>query len=646
MSRSTERDRKRGIYATPPPLVGYVARSVDRLLVERFGRTEGLADRDVRLLDPAAGPMNFVIEACRLAIERGNAPGPRFAGVELVPEEHAKGVAAMRSFLTAHGSAHQSVPLYLADSLSGPAPWSRQHVGGILIALGNPPWRGHSANDGLWIRTLLRSYRLPDGRRDEGYFRVDGAPLGERNPKWLADDYVKFLRAAQWAVDRTGLGIVAFVVNHTCLDAPTFRGVRRSLLRTFEEIYVLDLHGNRRKRERSPDGGRPDEGVFSGVAQGAAVLLLVKHPALAKRVFRADLYGTRTEKLRVLGTWDAATTPWRQIRPRAPLYLFAATDAQVDREFRRGLSLPEIFPVHSPGVITGRDSLFTGIDRRTLEERIASLSGGGRELPVAAFLTRPFDVRFLLYAEGLLERPRTGVMAHMRGGANLGLVVSRQSKEGLGALVTRCIAGHKVVSAFDTNSLFPLYLYLRGKRMPNLAPGLRPRLAERYGRLPAPEDILGYVYAVLYNPSYRRRYGDLLRSEFPRVTFPHQHGAFLRMAGHGRELVALHLLEDPELSSTRVRVDGDAGAPLDALRPTYREGCVRLNRRGLSFAGIEPEVWEYRIGAYQVLPRWLWARKGRVLAWNESRGFRQMVEALRRTLTVQAQITEVGFGAE
>lgn len=647
MSRSTEGDRARGIYATPGPLVRFVVRSVDRLLEERFGKSGGLGDRDVRLFDPAAGSMNFVIAACRLAMERRRDPdtlvsehlSPHFAGSEVILKEHAEGVASMRRFLVAHGAGIQTVPLALADSLAGPRPWSGLDAGKIAIVLGNPPWRGHSTNNGAWIRSLLRGYRLPDGRRDEGYFRMHGTPLGERNLKWLADDYVKFLRAAQWAVDRAGSGIVAFVVNHTCLDAPTFRGLRRSLMRTFDEIYALDLHGNRRQRERRP-GGAPDENVFSGVAQGAAVLLLVKHANLPKRVFRADLYGTRREKLRILAKGDAASILWTEIRPQAPFYLFAKTDSQVEREFRAGLSLPEIFPVYSPGVITGHDALFIGFDLGALAERIARLRGRGTDLPVTGFLTRPFDVRFLLYAHQLLERPRTGVMAHMRDDGNLGLVVSRQSKEGLGALVTRCIAGHKVVSAFDTNSLFPLYLHHRGKRTPNLAPDLRRELAGRYGKLPTPEDILGYVYAVLYKPSYRDWYCDFLRREFPRIAFPREYNVFCRMAGLGRELIALHLLEDPQLSGTRVRVDGDAGAPLDS-RPVYHEGRVILNREGLSFAGIKPEVWAYRIGAYQVLPHWLRARKGRVLTWNESRGFRQTVEALRRTLTVEAQISEV-----
>jgi predicted helicase len=646
--------RERGVYATPPQLVRYVVQSVDRLLQERFGRPEGLGDRDVRLLDPAAGPMNFVIEAARLAIEHGRGGpgaltsehlGPHFAGIELVPEEHAQGVSAMQRFFKAHGASGQTRSLFLANSLAGSGVWSGLRAGCVAVVLGNPPWRGHSVNSGSWIRTLVRGYRLPDGRRDEGYFRVDGAPLGERNPKWLADDYVKFLRAAQWAVDRAGSGIVAFVVNHTCLDAPTFRGVRRSLLRTFDEIYAFDLHGNRRKQERSPDGGR-DEGVFPGVAQGAAVLLLVKRAGLRKRILRADLYGARREKLRVLSKEDATTTTWTEIRPAVPSYLFVRTDAQVEREFRRGFSLPEIFPVYSPGVITGRDALFTGLDRRALEERIARLPGRGRDLPVIGFLTRPFDVRFLLYADRLIERPRTGVMAHMRDGANLGLVVSRQSKEGLGALVTRCIAGHKVVSAFDTNSLFPLYLNPETERAPNLAPDLLAKLRERYGVTLEPEDIFRYVYAVLYSPAYRERYREILRREFPRIVFPTERSLFLRLAGLGGELVGLHLLEDPRLARSAVCLAGDAALPLVPGRARWdycgNEGRVSLNREGFRLEGIEPEVWAYRIGAYHVLDRWLSARAGRILAWTEARDSRWIAEALRLTLKVEMELAAMG----
>lgn len=645
--------RARGIYRTPRPLVCFVLRSVDHLLQERFGKPEGLANHAVRLLDPAAGPMNFVIEACRVAVgheENSSAViakhlSSHFAGIELLPVRHAQGKTAMQRFWHARGLGDETpVPLHLANALNAPLdPWGDEAAGRISVIVGNPPWRGESANQGSWIRELLRGYRLPDGRSDEGYFRVDGVALGERNPKWLADDYVKFLRVAQWTVDRAGKGIVAFVLSHTCLDAPTFRGLRRSLLRTFDEIYALDLHGNRRKREQSPDG-RADEGVFPGVAQGAAVLFLVKRPGLPKRAFRSDLYGSRRQKLLTLGQSGLAALAWTEILPKAPSYLFVATDAQIEREFQRGLSLPEIFPFSSPGVVTGQDAFWTGIDRRSLERRIAD-SDFPSSQPVIAFLVRPFDVRFLCYAGKLLARPRRAVMVHMQSGANLGLVVSRQTKEEFGAVVTRVIPGHKVVSAFDTNSLFPLYLFSETKRLPNLAPELLSELGERYGMTLEPEEVFYYVYATLYSPAYRKRYREILRREFPRIVFPSDRSLFFRMAGFGRELVALHLLEDPRLAQSTVCLAGDVGRPLapGRARWDYRgsDGRVSLNPEGLRLEGIEPEVWAYRVGAYNVLERWLWARAGRVLAWTEARDFRWIAEALRLTLKVEVELAEV-----
>jgi predicted helicase len=628
-----------------------VIRAVDELLRDRFGSPEGLGSPEVRLLDPAAGPMNFITEACRL-VQAGTDRGVslaghferRFAGIEIEPERHAKGEALMRRFLGIQGSAGEvSVPLHLGDALHGPFdPWEKRDAGGIRVVVGNPPWRGHSANQGAWIRDLVRGYVLPDGRKSEGYFRVDDAALGERNPKWLSDDYVKFLRLAQWTVDRAGHGIVAFVLSHTWLDAPTFRGLRRSLMLTFEEIYVLDLHGNRRKREKAPGGG-VDEGVFPGVAQGAAVLFLVKRPGLPKRIFRADLYGSRRAKLRTLGELGLAALPWQEVRPQAPAYLFAATDARIDREFQGGLSLAEIFPLHAPGVITGRDALFTGIDRRALEECLGKRSDPRPEL-VCGFLVRPFDIRFLLYEGALLARPRSAVMGHMRGGENLGLVVSRQTKEEFGAIVTRLIPGHKVVTAFDTNSLFPLYLRPEGERVPNLASGLIATLSERYGLALRPEDVFHYVYAVLYNPVYRRRYRENLRREFPRIVFPAERSLFLLMAASGREFVALHLLEDPRLARSPVGLVGDARAPLRTARPVYeeRDGSVEVARGALAFRGIPPEAWEYRIGAYPVLFRWLQARSGRVLSWIEARSFRRIVASLAHTEKIQRSMPAEG----
>ena len=248
--------KRRGLYATPSPLVAFVVRSVHLLLQSRFGKPAGLADPTVRLLDPAAGPLNFVLAACRQAVaahrERGgNVQAllsrhllPHFHGVELLTSEHARGLIAMRRFLESLGFAgwRERISFRLADALAGPVAttFEPSEERTVPVLIGNPPWCGHSANQGSWISSLLRGYPLPDGRKEEGYFRVDGQPLGERNSKWLSDDYVKFLRLAQWKIDQAGEGIVAFVVNHNGLDALTFRGLRRSLMGSFEEIYAFE----------------------------------------------------------------------------------------------------------------------------------------------------------------------------------------------------------------------------------------------------------------------------------------------------------------------------------------------------------------------------------------------------------------------
>jgi predicted helicase len=650
--------KRRGVYATPSPLVAFVVRSVHLLLQSRFGKPAGLADSTVCLLDPAAGALNFVLAACRHAAtahrERGgNVQGllsrhllAHFHGVELLASEHARGLVEIRRFLEGQGFAgrRERFSFRLADALAGPEVTSFEPAdqGRVPVLLGNPPWCGHSANQGRWITSLLRGYTLPDGREEEGYFRVDGQALGERNSKWLSDDSVKFLRLAQWRIDQAGEGIGAFVVNHNGLDALTFRGFRRSLMGTFEEIYALDLHGNQRKRERAPDGG-PDENVFSGVAQGAAILLLVKRPGLPRRVFRADLFGTRKAKLRALGRGSVKTTAWSEVQPRSPVYLFLAGEARIEEEYRRGLALPEIFPIHSAGVITGRDALLTGLSRRAFENRCELQDGDGWRCKLTAYLARPFDVRHLLYAPDRLARPRRALMAHMGGGANLGLIVARQCKEEPGATVTRWMAGHKAVSAYDVSSVFPLYLRPENGGAANVAPELSWQLAERYGRIPEPSEILGYVYATLYNPCYRQRYQDLLRRGFPRIQFPQESGHFRRLAGLGGELIALHLLEDERLRASPVRFLGDGSQPLGTARKAvcdYREseGRLYVNEHGLCFEGIEPDVWRFRVGGYQVLSHWLQARAGLVLSYHQNRDLRRIAEALRLTLGVQSEI--------
>lgn len=667
--------RRHGVYATPPPLVGYLVRSIHRLLQERLGWAAGLADRRVRLLDPAAGTMNFVRTAWRLALEanwhRGREAGeilrehllPHSLGIEVLPAIHARGLVVLRRFLAVHGHQSESpLPLVLADALT-PAPELVAFPANVV--LGNPPWGRGAGPMGGWIDGLLADY-----------FQVDGLPLGERNPKWLHDDAIRFLRLAQWKIDEAGEGVAGLVLPHNGLDGLTLKGLRHSLLGSFDEIHLLDLHGNQRKRERSPNGG-PDENVFAGVAQGAALFLLVKRPGLPKRVRRADLYGERRAKLAALTGSHVGTTVWSDVNPSPPAYLFVAGDRRIEQEYRRGLSLPEIFPRHSAGVITGCDALAVSVERRLLEERLRGLreaSAPDRRLDprrweelhrdpdwsrrIRIVLARPFDHRYLLYADYFLARPRTAVMAHMEGGDNLALVACRQARGDVAALVTRSVIGHKAASGYDVSTLFPLYLHPGEEsagagppaRVPNLSPVLLARLAERYGAPPEPKEVLGYVYAVLHDPRYRRRYGELLRADFPRIPFPGEQGPFLRLAALGRELIGLHLLADERVLKPPVRVAG--AAPFDSIRNRLGSGLrtllkyhaaqrvLAVNTFGLRFEGVSPEVMSYEIGGYRVLAGWLLARAGRVLSAEGAMTFCATAAALGLTLEVQAKIAQ------
>ena len=707
--------RQRGVYYTPRELVSYVVRSVHRLLRTRLGRRDGFADPTVTLLDPAAGTLTFVVEAIRCAVSEVRSTLGGGAVPALVSDHLLRDFHAFELMMTPYAIGHlkmglileelgrplregERVPFYLTNALAirdlaqstipGTAALAREsHLAGrikkeerITVVLGNPPWSGRSANQGAAVGDPVREgYVAADGRRDEGYYQVDGKPLQEKGSKWLQDDYVKFLRFAQRKIDEVGEGIVALVTSHGYLDNPTFRGLRRSLLGTFDEIHLLDLHGNGKKKERAPDGAK-DASVFADVWQGAAVAILVKRPGLPKRVLRADLWGSRAAKLRWLEEHDVETTDWAEIDPQKPAFLFAPRDAALEREYRRGVSLPEIFPEHSVGIVTGRNAFALDTDPAELERRVGRLRSetvpddivrhewgavdkGRCGLEEARrriradsdwrtrfrdILVQPFDLRTIFYEDYVVERPREKVMRHLLIPGNLGLVAPRQHKEEPGALVTGTIVAHKAVSAFDINSVFPLYLHPEGRLYgsggrANLAASFLGLLEARLGESPSPELVLQYVYAVLYSPPYRRRYADLLRSDFPRIPLPPDRGAFLALAGLGAILIDLHLLRSDRLGRPEARFETGAGGLKG--RPEFRDGRLIVNPEGKAIAGISREVWEYRIGGHQVLDRWLASRAGKELRSQEMKDFLKIVEALRWTIEFQRRVGLLWGGA-
>ncbi|MHC5716968.1 MAG: N-6 DNA methylase, partial [Nostoc sp.] len=338
---------RRGVYYTPEPVVSYIVRSVDHILKTDFKLTDGLADatkvkvekpdkkgttetHKVLITDVATGTGTFlysVIDHIYNSLQLDTDAWsnyvsqhllPRLLGFELLMAPYA--VAHMKLGLQLAELGYkfdtlERLRVYLTNTLQEafqipPADdfdnWIRDEADAankikqeapVMVVMGNPPYSGHSANNGIWISNLLKGIDTITNQKTSSYFEVDGKPLGERNPKWLNDDYVKFIRFAQWRIEQTGYGILAFITNHGYLDNPTFRGMRQSLMNTFDDIYVLDLHGNSKKKEKCPDGSK-DENVFD-IQQGVAISIFVKRQdgnKEAANVYHADLYGLRESK--------------------------------------------------------------------------------------------------------------------------------------------------------------------------------------------------------------------------------------------------------------------------------------------------------------------------------------------------------------
>jgi len=289
---------KRGVYYTPEPVVSYITRSIHQLLKSKFGKVDGLASDSVTVLDPAAGTLTFPVAAIHIAADEyrqkygsGGVANlirdhilPHFHAFELMMAPYAMGHLKAGITLDELGyrlEGNERFQLYLTNTLewkdldqsalpglSSLAQESREagrvkRDVPIMVIMGNPPYFGHSDNKGEWISREIKEY-----------FQVDGHPLNERNPKWLQDDYVKFIRFAQWKIDQAGEGILGFITNHSYLDNPTFRGMRQSLMNSFDELYILNLHGNSLKKEKCPDGSK-DENVFD-IQAGVAIALFLK----------------------------------------------------------------------------------------------------------------------------------------------------------------------------------------------------------------------------------------------------------------------------------------------------------------------------------------------------------------------------------
>jgi predicted helicase len=549
----------------------------------------------------------------------------------------------------------------------------------FTVVVGNPPYAGHSSNNGPWIAGLV-----------DDYYYVKGKPLGERTSKWLQDDYVKFLRFAQHLVSDAGGGIVGFITNHGYLDNPTFRGMRYALLSTFSAIRILDLHGNLKKKEKAPDGTK-DENVFE-IQPGVAISLMSYSPHRINAIAHSEIFGLREFKYRWLNDTSLSETSWCCYEPTAPFMILYPQNASLRDEYACFWKSTDIFPINGVGMTTARDHVVIDFERVPLLKRAKQFRDSRQsdvdlcsdmEIPlklgwnissarrliqaetdldqfIIPVTYRPLDDRLIFYHDSLVWRTVKAVMRHMLAGQNLALAVGRAGQvidQGEWDLVyvTRSITEFNLYRR-GGNNLAPLYIYgeddllsSQKKRSPNFAPRFLRELAQSLNLrqdapnlLPSnltPEGIFHYIYAILYSPIYRNRYAEFLKIDFPRIPLTSRLELFRALAKLGGELVALHLLESPTVNNfiTSFTGKGDNTIP---KKPTWKENAVWINLTQ-RFEGVPENVWNFHIGGYQVCEKWLKDRKGRTLSADDIAHYQRIVVALSETIRIMAEIDQV-----
>ncbi len=720
---------RRGVYYTPEPVVSYIVSSINQILKTHFELADGLASPEVTLLDPAGGTLTFPAEALKLAVKEytekygeggktnliKNQILPNFYAFELMMAPYAIGHLKMSFLFEELGyrlNDDERFNLYLTNTLEiedleqiqipGLSSLSEEsHLAGkvkkdkaVLVILGNPPYSGHSANKNDWTEKLLKQ-DVVDGIPIQSYYKIDGKTLGEKNPKWLQDDYVKFLRFAQWKIKKAGFGIVGMITNHSYLDNPTFRGMRQSLMKTYNEIYILDLHGNSLKKETTPEGGK-DENVFA-IRQGVAIVLFVKLKDKKDcKIYHADLFGLREEKYNWLDKNKFTIKNYKEITPETPYYFLIKRDTEKIKNYLKWKKINDIFPVNSVGIVTARDGFVIGFNKNEIVNRILQfrnlsvpdgiireayklkdtgvwkLSKARNDLSkdlnwnsyYQKFIYRPFDIREIYYTPTMIERSRLEVMQNMLE-ENIGLTIGRQG-QAVGSVHPWNLAFISE-NIIDLNLfyrggelLFPLYIYpeknpqkkksdkilmlfepeekYKTKRA-NIQGALFEKLNSKYNIHLTPEEILYYIYGILFCNVYREKYSEFLKIDFPRIPFTTDYELFGKIAEYGKQLSDLHLLKSEVLNKPLAKYQGISGNDrIEKIIFNEKEQRIYINNEKY-FEGITPEVWNYHIGGYQVLRKYLKDRITRIM--DNPRHYCKIVTAISKTIEIQKQIDEI-----
>ncbi|GAA8260058.1 DNA methyltransferase [Helicobacter pylori] len=604
----------------------------------------------------------------------------------------------------------------------------------ILIITGNPPYSGASSNEGLFewevkatygiepkfqtieieknikltdkIKKFLNNIQkqkesgsknaLKELKKLHSKYKLQK----EKNPKWLLDDYVKFMRFAQNKIESLGHGLFGFISNNGFLDNPTFRGLRRSLLECYDELYILNLHGNARKKEKTPQGAK-DENVFN-IMQGVSINLFVKKAQATKqKIHYYDVYGERAEKYAFLAQNDLNSINWLELAPREPFYSLIPQETPLLEEYEQGFSVQYMFQISSVGIVGGRDhvvfhkkkeSLLKLLkDFSTLEpselRRKYNISDDSRdwrleyairdvranadnlEKYIVLCQYRPFDYRWTYYtgkSKSFIAYPRGDVFKHMlpppptnpktpnQTHKNVALITSRRfcqsQKSGVGFVSNKISDLRTWTCPGMEGGDYVNPLYHNPNYTENFTPEFRSFIDKHYNHSFEPLEILGYIYALLYSPNYRKRYEEFLKADYPKILFTKNKDLFRVLSLLGIELIGLHVLNQESLNHSFEKLkDATIGEscyspsskltevhernPIISKKPAYNESEQRLYiNHSAYFRGVSQEIYDYRIGGYSVLDKYLKSHKDEPCDFDH---VTNIIKVIARTIEIQ-----------
>ncbi|EJM7048433.1 type ISP restriction/modification enzyme [Campylobacter jejuni] len=713
----------RGVYYTPAPVVIFIINAIDEALKQDFNHKKGLSealDKNITLLDFATGTGTFLLEAFRKALEPISKNSvnynpkvliDKFCGFEFLIAPytiaHLKISQSFKEEFNSPLNDDESLKIALTNTLYSKSISKEQNDQNtlftlidltkefkkaqkikeeqILIITGNPPYSGASSNKDLYEDEIKISYGLEPSKANlnneqkkwiSSYFKEKSKQNtstfkaiyekhkleNEKNSKVMLDDYVKFIRFAQSKIDSQESGIFAFISNNSFLDNPTFRGMRYSLMQSFDKIYILNLHGDTRKKEKAPDGSK-DDNVFD-IMQGVSINIFIKQNSKAKNtnIYYHDLYGKRKDKYEFLYENDLNSIKWTLVKNNEPFYLFLPQNNDLLEEYNKGISVKDIFMLSSVGIASSKDAILISTNNKKLEQQVYNFYNEFDKKYIKEIAYKPFDTQKIYYDIKKVERPRIDIMEHFLGYENIGLIYDRGTnlKEISNLFISSKVIDKHLVGA--NSYVSPLYLYptTRSKKflkkenpnfneenftskIENFKESFRTFIDELYKEKFSPEDILGYIYAVLFHKIYREKYLDFLKIDFPKIPFTKDKNTFKNLSKLGLKLVNLHLLKNDEL-------DFNVGEALfkDIKNKNFKIQKIKYNKdikelfinESLYFNKVSPEIYEFKIGGYAVLDKYLKSHKEEDI---DHKYFTLIIQTLDETLKIQDEISKINL---